>query len=263
MIKLYSGSGSQEIDLLEEALAPDVWQRLKAVAEGYLERRGHFEAAELLRAHPFVLHHGTNSFADEFNVLYMRAPLKSYVELAEMAEGLGIRDSVRAIVEAVAEVGFSVRFVAVELDTATGPLPVGTPTLTVSSDVVERALRDAEHLIASQGATSGVDRVHTAFHGYLRAILDKEGIAYPGAASVMELFKLLRERHPAFSQSGVRQAEVDKVLRAFATVIDALNTVRNQASVAHANSALLAEAEAMLMINGVRSLLHYLNAKTQ
>jgi hypothetical protein len=48
---------------------------------------------------------------------------------------------------------------------------------------------------------------------------------------------------------------------AFATVVDALNPVRNRGSMAHANATLLDEPEAMLVINAVRTLLHYLNAK--
>lgn len=46
-------------------------------------------------------------------------------------------------------------------------------------------------------------------------------------------------------------------------VIDTLNPLRNQGSVAHPNADLLAEPEAMLFINSVRCLLHYMNAKTK
>lgn len=47
----------------------------------------------------------------------------------------------------------------------------------------------------------------------------------------------------------------------FASAVDALNPIRNNASVAHPNAALLAEPEAMLVINSVRTLLHYLDSK--
>ena len=49
---------------------------------------------------------------------------------------------------------------------STGAVVAVTP-LRVTSAVVERALLDAEKLMASTGATSGVDRAHTALHGYL------------------------------------------------------------------------------------------------
>src|SRR6266513_1121338 len=47
---------------------------------------------------------------------------------------------------------------------------VDQPTLRITSDVVERALNDAQELLRANGATSGVDRIHTALHGYLRQV---------------------------------------------------------------------------------------------
>jgi hypothetical protein len=52
-----------------------------------------------------------------------------------------------------------------------GSVAVRTPQIT--SEFVQRALADAEALITTQGATSGVDRVHAALHGYLIATCDK------------------------------------------------------------------------------------------
>jgi hypothetical protein len=40
-----------------------------------------------------------------------------------------------------------------------------------ATETVRRALADAEHLIQKNGATSAVDRVHTALHGYQLARL--------------------------------------------------------------------------------------------
>jgi hypothetical protein len=48
-----------------------------------------------------------------------------------------------------------------------------------------------------------------------------------------------------------------------ATVVDVLNPLRNKASVAHPNEQLLAEPEALLVINSVRTLLNYLDLKLQ
>src|ERR1700730_6350309 len=47
---------------------------------------------------------------------------------------------------------------------------VDAPHPQVTSAVVHRAITDAEMPIRTQGATSGVDRVHTALHGYLIAV---------------------------------------------------------------------------------------------
>ena len=51
------------------------------------------------------------------------------------------------------------------------------------------------------------------------------------------------------------------MLGAIATILDALNPVRNNASVAHPNDQLLGEPEAHLVINIVRTLLNYLEDK--
>lgn len=60
----------------------DQWERLKTVAVKLPERRGCLAAAQLLREHAFVLHHGTNGFGDNFELLNMRAPMARYVDLA-------------------------------------------------------------------------------------------------------------------------------------------------------------------------------------
>jgi len=123
---------------------------------------------------------------------------------------------------------------AVELNTDEGPAAVESPNLQITNDVVERALQDAERLLSTSGATSGIDRVHTALHGYLRAACDKSSIAHGPDPSITEFFKLLRQHHPAFSHLGAQAVETQRVVMAFATVVDALNPVRNRGSMAHA-----------------------------
>ena len=131
----------------------------------------------------------------------------------------------------------------------------------ITSEVVQRAIGDAETLIAAHGATSGVDRVHTALHGYLKAVLDRATILYSADASLTELFKLLREKHPKFATRGPRAADIDQVLRGMSAIVSALNPVRNRASVAHPNDELLGEAEAALVVNAVRTILQYIDVK--
>lgn len=130
-----------------------------------------------------------------------------------------------------------------------------------TSEVVERAINDAETLVHSRGAASGVDRVHTALHGYLRKACDDATIPYEPAATMTTLFKKLRADHPAFKEDGPRAQDITQVMRAMSAIMDALNPLRNNASVAHPNEALLDEPEAMLVINAARTILHYLDAK--
>ncbi|RYZ83789.1 MAG: hypothetical protein EOP04_19275 [Proteobacteria bacterium] len=138
---------------------------------------------------------------------------------------------------------------------------VGSPSLDVSSAVVERAIADAEILLRDNGATSGVDRVHTTIHGYLKAICTAEGITYAGEPSMPVLLRLIREQHSALANLGPRSDDINMVLNACGTILHSLNPIRNMASVAHPTDHLLEKEEALLVINISRSLLHYLNSK--
>jgi hypothetical protein len=138
---------------------------------------------------------------------------------------------------------------------------VEQPTLRITSEVVERALLDAQELLRATGATSGVDRIHTALQGYLREVCGSAGLMTAEDAALTELFKQVRESHPAFRDLGPRSEEILRVLRALATILDSFNPLRNKASVAHPNPALLPEPEAMLVINAARSILHYVDEK--
>lgn len=142
-----------------------------------------------------------------------------------------------------------------------GASPITAPNLLITSEVVERAIRDAKTLIERNGATSGVDRIHTALHGYLKAVCKKENITVSDDPSLTELFKQLRDNHPALQIQGSRHDDIIKILRAISNILDALNPLRNKGSVAHPNENLLGEDEAMLVINSSQTILHYLNAK--
>jgi len=74
---------------------------------------------------------------------------------------------------------------------------VEQPALRITSEVVERALLDAQELLRATGATSGVDRLHTALHGYLREVCSDAGIKTSEGASLTDMFKQVREGHPA------------------------------------------------------------------
>lgn len=262
MIRLFQGGGSGEIELLDQSMTDPEWKRLKNVTVQLLERQGALEASEFLNEKPFIIHRGTNGFGDEFHVLYMQAPLDAYVQIAEMTEDIQWRAYFQLIAEKLTEVcDRDIRFVVVNLDTNERTAPVDSPILEITSDVIERALRDAERLIATEGATSGVDRLHTAFHGYLRAIAIGASLTVSTNANIAELFKAIRKGHHDFQHASPRKGDIDKIMLSLANIVNTLNPIRNQASVAHPNEELLQEPEAMLVINSIKTLLHYLNAR--
>lgn len=138
---------------------------------------------------------------------------------------------------------------------------IPSPDIKSKKAVVERALADAEELIKTTGAPSSVDRIHTALHGYLQELCIEGELKLPDGDGISAFFKVLRERHPIFREIGPHSGEITKALNSAGAMIDALNCVRNNGSVAHPNEELLEPAEAMLFVNLTRSMLHYLADK--
>lgn len=138
-------------------------------------------------------------------------------------------------------------------------VPGAMPSIT--SEIVTKAIDDAEALLRANGASSGVDRMHTAFHGFLRVLCEKAQIQFGQNPSVTALYKLLRERHPGLKDMGPHADDIDRILKSFASAVDSLNTLRNRASVAHPNAQLLAREEAYLYVNAVRTLMAYIDTK--
>ena len=138
---------------------------------------------------------------------------------------------------------------------------IPTPSISAGADSVHRALADAEHLIAQSGATSAVDRVHTALHGYLKVVCGDAGISVTGDDTLTTMFKAARKAHPALAAQGPRSGDIDKILRGFSAILDALSPLRNKASMAHPQDALLEQPEAMLVVHAARTLLHYLDTR--
>lgn len=138
------------------------------------------------------------------------------------------------------------------------PMPVAS-----MSDVVRRALLDAENLIQTSGPASAVDRVHTALHGHMNALCAAANIALPERPTLQVAVKKLRENHPGLAPSGQRADEVSRVLYSMAATLDALTTLRNNATAAHPNDALLGDHEALLAINAGRTIFAYIDSKVR
>jgi hypothetical protein len=258
MFLLYHGSGSGEIELVHE-LNSDVWGLIRKRAVSYLTLSGAKESAKLLSQLPFEHWEGTNGFGDKFDLLYLQISVAEYLKLKLDAETPQNQQRFSLIAEAMQETGNPIRFVAVSMLDDNSEA-VSTPTLEITSAVVERALLDFETLTKAHGAVSGIDRIHTALHGYLIEICREANITPNAGADITALFNLIRQQHPKF-QTQPQGAEPQKMLRGLAQIVDAMNPVRNHSSMAHPNEDLLEEPEAMLAANAVRSLLHYLNMK--
>ena len=152
-ILYHQGSGSQGIDLVQE-MPDSKYQATKRTAIRYMKANHAAPGAiELLEQFPFSLWQATNDFGDDFEVLYMNASMELYVEIEN---GIGIwrrriDDGIPEIVRAFEIAGHHLRFVAVQLDDTEAVENVAPPMLTITSDVVEEALRHAETLIGTHG----------------------------------------------------------------------------------------------------------------
>jgi hypothetical protein len=138
---------------------------------------------------------------------------------------------------------------------------VGVETPIHTRAVVVRALDDAEDLMRAGGPTSAVDRIHTALHGHLLALCEAAGVTLPSDPTSTQALKALRQSHPALQPTGPRADDLTKLLNSMASVLDTLNPIRNRASVAHPNAALLDEPEALLAINAGRTVFDYIDRK--
>lgn len=138
-------------------------------------------------------------------------------------------------------------------------VPASLPAVT--SNVVTRAIDDAEALLRTTGAVGGVDRMHTALHGFLRALCAQVSITCAPEASITALYKAIREKHPGLRDLGAHADHIDRILKSFASAVDSLNALRNHASIAHPNAVLLDREEAYLYVNAVRTLMAYIDSK--
>lgn len=138
---------------------------------------------------------------------------------------------------------------------------VALDDLRVQSEAVSRAIADAATLIRERGASSGVDRVHTTLHGYLAAIAREHQISLGDDPSMTELIKALRQHLPVLQDAGPRGQDVSSILKAIGSILGSLDPIRNRASGAHPNEAVLAEPEAILVIDAARTVLNYLDRK--
>lgn len=180
----------------------------------------------------------------------------AFVDACEELEGQGATvPGPDAINRALADHGCPFRIQSGEL-IRSASLVASPESPLPPEDAVAMALADAMALTDRSGASSGIDRAHTALHGYLKHLCVSHAIAFPNDATSAKLFKLLRKGHPALRAREPRASDIARVLQSLAAVVDALAPIRNQASLAHPNQ-LLAEPEAAAALNSIRTVFRY------
>jgi hypothetical protein len=140
--------------------------------------------------------------------------------------------------------------------------PIATPSISQPIEIVEHAIADAEILLRERGAKSSVDRIHTALHGYTKSICSEAGLTYDKNDSLTKLFSTIYNDHPAFDDI-LHSGQIRTILRSQAGAINTINTIRNNATLAHPNNLLLEEPEAQFCINIAKSLIQYMEGRLE
>lgn len=129
-----------------------------------------------------------------------------------------------------------------------------------STIITKEILQDVKVLIEHRGASSAVDRIHTALHSYLKSVCDIKEIPYNKSGSITELFKLVNNHIIGLTIDSKNKERLDRILKTLSSLVDSLNYLRNHASFAHANEQ-LDEDEAVMVIDAALAILKYLNSK--
>ena len=253
MIILHSSGGSQEI-IEENKLEDESWRQHRDSAIRLLTGRLHTEAANFLQATPFKLYNGTNGFGDEFFYIGAALNMESYIIIGETTPHH--KTLARQISSTLGEIGMALRFVVVRMqliDQST--THVSAPLIESPSRVLQECLRSAESDIQSGNHISAVDRLHTAFHAYLRSKCSERGIQLSGDESVTRLFRILRD------SIELRNDHVQRIVMSCSAVVDAVNTIRNHNSLSHPNEELLDIDDALFVTNIIKSVFSLINSK--
>lgn len=125
------------------------------------------------------------------------------------------------------------------------------------TSVVFKAIEDAELFMREGKYDSAFDRVHTAFHGYLRWKLDNLGEKYEESDTLHQLYNKLHtyvKERVSTDQSDL----IKTAIRSASGVVSSINDWRNRYSLAHPNNSIISTREAELCIRLVKDLTDYI-----
>ena len=130
--------------------------------------------------------------------------------------------------------------------------------MATKSDTVQKAIEDAELFIREGKMESAVDRIHTAFHGYLQIQLEKHGKSFQKDDSISSLFNNLIDCYQASIHPENVAKRVKTILRSGGGMINAINELRNNNTTVHPNEQLIQKREAMLVLHLMNAMVTYI-----
>ncbi|MCM1061968.1 MAG: abortive infection family protein, partial [Eubacterium sp.] len=127
------------------------------------------------------------------------------------------------------------------------------------TEVIGKAIADAELFMQQGKYDSALDRIHTAFHGYLRKLLDNKNVSYEESDTLSQLYTKLHTKITAEIGSSAIADLIKTTLRSASGIISSMNDLRNRHSLSHPNDDLLEKREAEMAIALVKTVCDYIN----
>lgn len=126
------------------------------------------------------------------------------------------------------------------------------------TQAINQSINDAQVLMREGSFSSAVDRIHTAFHAYLRDLLDLHGVTHSEGDTLQQLYSKLHKCY----ESEIKPQEVADLIktavRSGSGIVSSINDIRNRHTVSHPNSNLIQQREAILVISMVKCIVDYL-----
>lgn len=131
------------------------------------------------------------------------------------------------------------------------------------SVAVQKAIEDANLMIGAGNYESAVDRVHTAFHGHLFDLIRRHEIDCTDDDKLPALYSKLHSYYASTLQPPEMADKIRQIIRAGASMVNAVNEIRNNNTVAHPNGQLIQKREAELVIHIVNAVVNYIDSVEQ
>lgn len=126
------------------------------------------------------------------------------------------------------------------------------------SDTIKKAVEDSMIFVREGQYESAVDRIHTALHGYLRELLTEHQVVYGNDDSLSALYNKLHEFYGNNIQPQDVATRIKTIVRSGAGIINSVNELRNNNTIAHPNGELIQKREAMLVIRLLNVIVDYI-----
>lgn len=132
-------------------------------------------------------------------------------------------------------------------------------TMISVTSIITQSISDAELFMKEGKYASAFDRVHTAFHGYLRKILDDMNVQHEESETINQLYNKLHSKIGCKIEPKPVADLIKTLIRSASGVISSINDIRNRHSLSHPNEEIIDENEALLAIRIIKELANYIN----